>query len=326
MIRPRVSVRSSALGRYTCRMSSIERPKFRWRDAPAWCGVFLGRTLARLPWSLQRRLGSLLGGLLYVCARGRRGVAARNLELCFPELDAASRADLLRRHFRELGIGLFEFMRAWWGDIESLRTHVELDGLERLRALQSQGRGVLLVSGHFMTLEICGRLLCDHVPLAGMYRPHATPPMEWAVKSGRLRYAAAMFSRDALRAAVRHLKQGGLLWYAPDQDMLGKDSVFVSFFGIPASTITATHQLARLSGAAVVPFFHRREGDRYILRIGPALEPFPTNDVAADTAMVNVQIEQMVREAPTQYLWVHKRFKRRPEPGAASLYAERPAG
>ena len=307
-------------------MPSIPRPRFRWRDVPAWCGVWLGQFLARWPWAAQKALGAVLGRCMYFSARRRRRVAARNLELCFPELDAGARQALLRAHFRELGIGLFEFMRAWWGEIDRFRPGLELDGLEQLQRLQAEGRGVLLVSGHFMTLELCGRLLCDHVPLAGMYRPHATPPMEWAVKSGRLRYAAAMFGRDELRQAVRHLKRGGLLWYAPDQDMRGKDSVFVPFFGIPASTITATHQLARLSGAAVVPFFHRREGDRYILRIGAPLDPFPTEDAATDTACVNRQIEQMVREAPAQYLWVHKRFKRRPEPGQPSRYAASAAG
>src|SRR5690606_33594528 len=146
--------------------------------------------------------------------------------------------------------------------------------LEHLQALQAEGRGVLLVSGHFMTLEMCGRLLCDHVPLAGMYRRYRNPVTEWAVKRGRLRYAGAMFANEDIRASGRHLKQGGLLWYAPDQDMHGKESVFVPFFGLPASTITATHQLARLTGCAVVPYFHRREGDRCVLRIAPPLADF----------------------------------------------------
>ncbi|MEO5629013.1 MAG: lipid A biosynthesis lauroyl acyltransferase, partial [Thermomonas sp.] len=150
-------------------------------------------------------------------------------------------------------------------------------------------------------------------PLAGMYRRHRSPVMEWAVMRGRLRYASAMFGNGDTRAAIRHLKRGGFLWYAPDQDMRGKDTVFAPFFGIPAATITATHQFARLTGCAVVPFFHRREGGDYILRIGEPLAPFPTDDVVADTALVNAAIEAMVREAPSQYLWLHRRFKRQPD-------------
>ena len=137
----------------------------------------------------------------------------------------------------------------------------------------------------------------------------------------RLRYADAMFAKDDLRATVKYLRRGGTLWYAPDQDMRGKDSVFVPFFGVPAATITATHHLARLSGAAVIPFFHKRnaDGGGYTLRLEAPLADFPSSDVVADTARVNAVIERMVREAPEQYLWVHKRFKSRP-PGEASLY------
>ena len=299
--------------------AAVERPPLTLSSLPVWLGVGLGWLLARLPWGLQRWLGARLGGLLFRLMRARRKVAARNIALCLPELDAAAQARLLRENFRDLGIGLFEFARAWWGDVAPMRASLRIEGLEPIKALHDAGRGVLLVSGHFMNLELCGRLLCDHLPVAGMYRPHDTAPMEWAVLRGRLRYASAMFTRDELRAAVRHLKQGGVLWYAPDQDMRGKDSVFAPFFGIPAASITATHQLARLTGAAVVPFFHRREDERYVIRLGPPLEPFPTSDPVADTTQVNAAIEQMVREAPTQYLWLHKRFKRRPE-GEPRLY------
>jgi len=289
------------------------------RTWPGWIGVAAGWLSAQLPWPLQRALGSALGALLYLALPSRRRAAARNLELCFPELDAHARALLLKAHFRALGVGVFEFARAWWGSIAPLRRTVRIDGLEHLAALAASGRGALLISGHFMNLEICGRLLCDHYPLAGIYREHSAAAMEWAVKRGRLRYATAMFRQEELRPALRHLKHGGFLWYAPDQDMRGKDTVFAPFFGIAASTITATHQLARVSGCAVLPFFHHREGDRYVLRIGAPLESFPSKDATADSARVNAQIEAMVREAPEQYLWIHRRFKRRPK-GAPPIY------
>lgn len=290
------------------------------RHWPVWVGVGLCVALARLPWGLQRALGTLVGTLAFRLARSRREAARTNLALCLPELDADARDALLRENFRDVGIGLFEFARAWWGDAAPMRATVRIDGLDILRRLQAEGRGVLMVSGHFMTLEMCGRLLCDHVPLAGMYRRHRSPVMEWAVLRGRLRYASAMFANSDTRGALRHLKRGGLLWYAPDQDMRGKDTVFAPFFGIPAATITATHQFARLTGCAVVPFFHRREGDRYVLRIAEPLAPFPTDDAVADSTAVNAAIEAMVREAPTQYLWLHRRFKRQPE-GAPPRYS-----
>jgi KDO2-lipid IV(A) lauroyltransferase len=289
---------------------------------PMWTGYFAMWCAARLPWPLQRGLGRIVGELARLLIPDRRRAARINIGLCFPELDEAARERLLREHFRDVGIGLFEFARAWWGAAEPMRRTVRIEGLEHVHALQAQKRGVLFVSGHFMTLELCGRLMCDHIPLAGMYRRLRSPVLEWAVKRGRLRYACAMFSNDEIRPAMRHLKQGGFLWYAPDQDMRGKDTVFAPFFGVPAATITATHQFARLSGCAVVPFFHRREGADYVLRVAAPLADFPSSDATVDSARVNASIEAMVREAPTQYLWIHRRFKRRP-PGMVSPYKKR---
>lgn len=291
------------------------------RHWPTWLAIGTMAVLARLPWAWQRGLGRALGALLRRALAQRRRIAARNLELCFPVLDPAARERLLRGHFAAIGIGVFEFARAWWGSIAPLRRGLVVEGLEHFAAARDAGRGVIVVSGHFTTLEVCGRLMCGQVPLAGMYRPHAQPAMEWAVRRGRARYAAAMFPKQDLRGAVRHLKRGGLLWYAPDQDPSRGDSVYVPFFGQPAHSLTSTHQLARMSGAAVVLFQHaRREDGGYTLRISPPLEDFPSGDAAMDTARVMAGIETMARAAPEQYLWIHRRFKRRPD--GLSPYAE----
>lgn len=287
------------------------------RHWPTWLGIGAMALLARLPWALQRALGRALGALLRVTLRERRAIALRNLELCFPQLDDAVRDALLREHFAAIGIGVFEFARAWWGSVAPLRRGLIVEGLEHLETARAGGRGVIVVSGHFTTLEVCGRLMCDYAPLAGMYRPHAQAAMEWAVKRGRARYAATMFPKQDVRGAVRHLKRGGLLWYAPDQDPSRGDSVFVPFFGQPAHSLTSTHQLARLSGAAVLFYQHaRRDDGGYTLRLFPASAGFPGKDAVADTAEVMAAIETMARAAPAQYLWIHRRFKRRPEGGS----------
>jgi len=180
---------------------------------------------------------------------------------------------------------------------------------------------VLLVGGHFSHLELCARLVSQRIRIAGMYRVMDSPVFEWIVLRARLHYAAAMFEKDDIRGTVKYLRGGGTLWYAPDQDMRSKEVVFAPFFGVAAATITATHHLARMSGAVVIPFFHRRlpHGDGYALRLEAPLENFPGPDVLADTARVNACIEQMVRAAPEQYLWVHKRFKTRPA-GEPEIY------
>jgi KDO2-lipid IV(A) lauroyltransferase len=291
------------------------------RHWPAWVGLGVIALAARLPYAWLLGIGRGLGWLSARWLSQRRRIAARNLDLCFPTLDRDARAMLLEANLRDAGLMLVEFALAWMGSQRAIaRIPVAFEGLHHLEAARAQGHGVLLVGAHFSHLELCARLVSQRIRIAGMYRKHADAAFEWAIKRARLRYADAMFAKEELRQSVRYLKGGGTLWYAPDQDMRGKDVVFAPFFGVPAATITATHQLARLSGARVIPFFHRRlAGGGYAIRLEAALTDFPGADAVADTARVNSCIERMVREAPSQYLWMHKRFKTRP-PGEADVY------
>ncbi|HEV7492014.1 MAG TPA: LpxL/LpxP family Kdo(2)-lipid IV(A) lauroyl/palmitoleoyl acyltransferase [Rhodanobacteraceae bacterium] len=292
------------------------------RHWPAWIGLGVIWLVARVPYAVLLRIGLFIGWLAArLIGKDRRGTAERNLALCFPELDAAERARLLEANLRDSGVMLIEFALAWMGSPRTIANiPVRIEGLEHLEAARVAKRGVLLVGAHFSHLELCARLVSQRLRIAGMYREHEDAAFEWAIKCARLRYASAMFTKDQLRQTVRWLKAGGTIWYAPDQDMRGKDVVFAPFFGVQASTITATHHLARLSGAEVIPFFHRRlDGGGYAIRLEAPLTDFPSADAIKDTARINSCIERMVREAPTQYLWMHKRFKTRP-PGEASIY------
>ena len=292
------------------------------RHWPAWAGLAVIWLVARLPYRVLLGIGRLIGWLAArLIGRDRRGTAARNLALCFPELDDSARARLLEANLRDSGVMLIEFALAWMGSPRAIgKIPVEIEGLDHLEAARAAKRGVLLVGAHLSHLELCARLVSQRIRIAGMYREHEDAAFEWAIKRARLGYASAMFTKDELRQTVRWLKAGGTIWYAPDQDMRGKDVVFAPFFGVPAATITATHHLARLSGALVIPFFHRRrDKGGYAIRLEPPLADFPGEDAIADTTRVNACIERMVREAPAQYLWMHKRFKTRP-PGEASVY------
>jgi len=302
-------------------VKTAQRPLWHPACWPSWFGLALLWLLARLPPPLLNVIGRRLGPLIWTLGGSRRRIARRNLELCFPDMAETERNRLWRAQGHNLGRMLTEFALAWMGSHRAIdRIKVSYSGLEHLQDAAKAGRGVILVGGHFSHLELCGRLLTRRIELAGMYREHHDPTFEWGILRSRLRYACAMFRRDELRQTLRYLKRGGVLWYAPDQDYKRGEQVFAPFFGVPASTLTATHQLARLSGAAVMGFFHRRREDgSYEIRIAPALEQFPSKDAAADTARINRMLEQMVLEAPAQYLWVHQRFKARPA-GEASLY------
>ena len=291
------------------------------RHWPNWIAIAFGWTLAHWPSRLQTVGGKALGRLMQTLMRKRGRTANTNITLCFPELGEQEHKQMLHDMFTSLGLGVFEFLRAWWGRLSPNDPAYSLKGLDNLRAAQALGKGVILVSAHFTTLEICVRLLCRDVEINGMYRPHDSDALEWAVKKARARYTKQMFSRDELRSALRCLKQGGVLWFAPDQETRRGESVFVPFFGQPASSLTSTHQMARLSGAAVLPFFHQRNTDgSYSLEILPALENFPGEDSTVDTARIMATMEQLIRRAPEQYLWVHQRFKKTPD-GQSTHYS-----
>ncbi|MEO8778235.1 MAG: LpxL/LpxP family Kdo(2)-lipid IV(A) lauroyl/palmitoleoyl acyltransferase [Rhodanobacter sp.] len=292
------------------------------RHWPAWLGVAAIWLIAHLPQAVLPWLGRRFGALVLKIPSARQHVAAANIKLCFPELDTTQQAALVTANLRDIGSMMVEFALGWMGSdrrMTALPTRIE--GLEHLEAARAQGNGVLLVGGHFSHLELCARLVSQRIRIAGMYRRMDSTVFEWVVLRARLHYAAAMFDKDDIRGTVKYLRSGGTLWYAPDQDMRSKDTVFVPFFGVPAATITATHHLARMSGAVVIPFFHQRLPGRqgYALRLAAPLENFPSRDVLEDTARVNACIEEMVRAAPEQYLWVHKRFKTRP-PGLPAVY------
>ena len=278
--------------------------------------------VAHLPWRVLEGLGRFIGNLALILNKERRQIAATNIALCFPELDADAQRALVRSNLRDVGMMLVEFALGWMGSDRAIaRVPLRIDGLEHLQAARDAGRGVLLVGGHFSHLELAARLVSSRIRIAGMYRRMDSEVFEWVVLRSRLHYADAMFDKDDLRGTVKYLRAGGTLWYAPDQDMRSKDNVFAPFFGVPAATITATHHLARMSGAVVIPFFHRRLPDDggYVLRLARPMPDFPGKDAAADTVRVNQEVEHMVREAPEQYLWVHKRFKTRP-PGEPRIY------
>lgn len=286
---------------------------------PAWALLGALRLTALLPHPLRRGLGRILGRVYRRASRRRRAVAATNLRVCFPHLSEAERDDLLRRHFLSVGQGLVEMGTAWWGRSRGLRALTRVEGLEHLEAARARGRGVILLSAHFTTLELGGRLLSFYAPFNVVYRRHEHPVIEWAMRRNRERLFRRAIPRNRVRQLIRSLQEGNAVWYAPDQDYRGKGAVFAPFFGVPASTNGATARIAAISGAPVVPFFPLRTRDGYLLRILAPLDGYPSGDPEADAARLNRLFEEEIRRAPEQYLWIHRRFKHRP-PGAGPIY------
>ena len=282
---------------------------------PTW--ILLGSMwlVAQLPYRMQMAIGRTLGRGMALLARKRRRIAEINLGLCFPELSETERKALLKDHFRSLGMGIVETAMSWWTPESKLRPLAHIEGLEHLQAALARGKGVILLSGHFTSLEIGGRLLVLFTPFHVLYRSHKNPLFDAVMKRARERNFDKAIPREDMRGMLRSLKNNMPVWYAADQDYGREKSVFAPFFGIRAATITATSRLAHASGAAVVPFFQQRlkDGSGYLLQIYPALTDIPGATQETDTARINSILEDHIRQAPENYLWVHRRFKTRPK-------------
>ena len=282
--------------------------------------IGVARLACLLPVRWWLGLGRGIGHIGYRVAERRRRIAETNIRLCFPDLDENERADLVQRTFLSVGMLAMEMAYCWSRPIEILARRAEIHGLEALREAQADGRGVLLIGGHYLTLDLGAALLSTRVDLDAVYRLNKNPAIERLMLQGRKRFCGRIIERNDIRRAIRSLRDRRLLWYAPDQDYGIRHSVFAPFFGQTAATI-ATSRLVRLTGARPILFSHFRDPEKgtwslYLQRI----ENYPTGDHEADATRLNQLIEGEIRKHPDQYLWLHRRFKTRPE-GVPSPYA-----
>ena len=309
----------------------MDRPRFRAaffhpRFWLLWLGLGLLWLVVQLPYKAQLCIGRVLGALMYRVAGDRRRIAARNLELCFPEKSGAEREQLLKDNFASTGIAFFEMAISWWWSKPRLARLAHIEGLEHLKQAQREGKGVILMAFHFTTLEIGAALLGQQHTIDGMYREHNNPLFDFIQRRGRERHNVDSLAveRDDVRGMLKLLRSGRAIWYAPDQDYGAKQSIFVPLFGIEAATVTATSKFARLGKAQIVPFTQQRlaDGSGYKLVIHPPLSNFPGESDEVDCLRINQWVERAIRECPEQYLWAHRRFKTRP-PGEPKLYDKR---
>ena len=290
-----------------------------------WLGMALVWPLQLLPYRLQLAIGRNLGRLFKRFNPYRRSIVRTNLELCFPEQGNRERGQLEDRFYESLGMSIIETTAGLWAPGSFFEKFGTIEGLEHLETARRQGKGVLLLSGHFCSVDFAGRILLNHYPVCFTYQELRNKLSDRIVKRAREKYIKLLIHRHDLRGFIRALKSGEVVWYAPDQSQAQKDSVFAPFFGVQANTLTATTKLAKMTGAAVLPFEIKRLPDArgYALTIQSALENFPGDSETADATRFNALLEAQVRENPEQYLWTHRRFKHRPE-GEVKLYTQKP--
>jgi KDO2-lipid IV(A) lauroyltransferase len=280
---------------------------------------------ARLPQRVLLGLGAVLAILMRPLLRSRWRIARVNLQLCFADEPEAARAARLGAHQRSLPIAVLELLRAWFAPSRSVAGLADVEGLEHLREAQARGQGVLLLTGHLMHTELATRFVAEALsaPVGGVVRRYDRHPcLEALLDAARCARLGPTLGKFDTRGMVRHLREGGRLVYSADQDFR-HGQVFVPFFGVPAATLAGTPQLVR-AGRATVRFLAMARGvdGRYRVCVtDPGLDAL-LDDPPAFAARYMQRLEDAVREAPDQYLWVHRRFKTRPH-GESSPYAAR---
>lgn len=307
----------------------IEKPKFKlyflhpkfWLT---WLGVLFLYLVSWLPYRLQLTLGKGLGRLFKKAMPRRVNIARRNLKLCFPDESDEKIEQLLTKNLENTGIAYFEVGIAWWWPDWRIKRKLHVHGLHNLKQAQQDGKGVLLLLFHFLSLEVHARLHGFVQPAVGLYRPHNNAVMEFLQTRGRGRSNKYMIQRRDVKAMLAALDQGDIAGYLPDQDYGRKRAVFVPFFAVPdAATTTGTMLFANHPNCHVLVSrcVRRDDGSGYDMFYEPLLEAFPSGNDVADASRVNKLVEQAVLQAPEQYLWVHRRFKTRPDKAMPSYYS-----
>jgi KDO2-lipid IV(A) lauroyltransferase len=283
-------------------------------------GILFMRALAPLPLAWVRAFGKAVGLLLYVLVASRRKVVDVNLRLCFPQWSEAQRKRVAREVFVHVAQAWFDRAWLWHGEPEVVRRRLVVTGAVREMAGQEP---TILFCPHFVGLDAGVTAITQQVPrrVIGIYTRQSDPVIDAWVLKGRYRFGEArpMSRSEGVREIVSSLRAGDVMYLLPDMNFGPDESIFVPFYGVPAATVPSLSRFARLGKAKVVPLVTRLTPTGYEVRLLESWAGYPSKDIEADTALMNLRLQGYIDEMPSQYYWVHKRFKTRP-PGEKSVY------
>jgi KDO2-lipid IV(A) lauroyltransferase len=283
-------------------------------------GVLFMRLIAPLPLSWVRGLGTAVGWVLYALAVPRRRVVMANLALCFPQQPLAVRKRWARECFVYFAQAWFDRSWLWNGPVEGLRRRLRIVGA--VEELQGDAPTVIFAP-HFLGLDAAGTAINHQIrrPMVSIYTPQRSAAVDQWLHDGRRRFGnLQLFYRDqGVKGIVSALREGALLYLLSDMNFGPEESIFVPFYGVQAATVPSLPRFARLGRAKVVPVTARITPTGYDIEVHPAWADYPSSDVEADTAYMNRWLEGVIDTMPSQYYWVHKRFKTRPQ-GEPSVY------
>lgn len=307
-------------------MNSLNNPKHRLKLSfllPKYWGIWLGygilRLIAFLPYTTKIHLGENLGKFIYWIAGNRKKVALKNLKTAFPEKDNDEINTLLFEHFKSLGVTLVEFTITTWGkhrysQQDNETRYFTYYGLEHLE--ENRDQGILLLVPHFTTTEITGLMVSFITDYSPIYRANDNALLDYLIRKSRTqrtqktkqKQVTPLVNTDT-KSMLKALRDKKILFILPDQKYNGKGSVKVPFFGKPAPSNPGITKLAKLGQAKVIPCFTRRNGVHYEIYFHAPLENFPSGNDYEDILRLHKLYEDEIRQNPSQYLWVHNRWR-----------------
>ena len=283
-------------------------PKF----IPTWILILLMRAGVFIPFKTQVLIGKVIGRLLYPFMHKLRSTAYSNISHCFPDKKQTQVNLLVKRHFEAIGVSFFETANAYYGSDHKISKLLTISNEQLFKdALKEEG-GIILLCSHFMPLMLGSRALLLNHTIANIYRPQNNKLFDQIMVKGYKKNGAVMIKSTDTRSIIKAINNSLPIWYAPDQDLGKNNSVFAPFFGIQTATASATSRLAKNNNTRVIPYSFVRTKNGYSMSFEKPISNYPSNDPVQDATVVNKILEKQIKKSPEQYLWVHRRFKTRP--------------
>ncbi len=265
-----------------------------------------------IPFNFQVLIGKTIGKLLYPLMHKLRSTAYSNISHCFPDKKQNQVNLLVKRHFEAIGVSFFETANAYYGSDKKIRKLLTITNENFFQdALKEEG-GIILLCSHFMPLMLGSRALLINHTIANIYRPQNNKLFDRIMVRGYKKNGAVMIKSTDTRSIIKAINNSLPIWYAPDQDLGKNNSVFAPFFGIQTATASATARLAKNNNTRVIPYSFIRTKKGYTMSFEKPIANYPSNDPIQDATIVNQILEKQIIKSPEQYLWIHRRFKTRP--------------
>ena len=284
------------------------RPKF----LPTWIAILFMRIGVFIPFNGQVMIGKLIGKVIYPFMHRLRSTAYLNISHCFPDKKQSQVNLLVKRHFEAIGISFFETANAYYGSDNKIKKLLTITNEKILKDTLKEEGGVILLCSHFMPLMLGSRALLLKHTIANVYRPQNNKLFDKIMVRGYQNHGAIMIKSTDTRSIIKAINNSLPIWYAPDQDLGKNNSVFAPFFGIQTATTAATARLAKNNNTRVIPYTFIRTKKGYSMTFDKPLSNYPSLDPIEDAAVVNKILEKQISKSPEQYLWIHRRFKTRP--------------